>query len=1027
MDLALPAVLTHVRRHVDAVYHALLSADHGRRSLGSGIRPLLRSLSGKLHFTSLLAEELVATLSFHDPQLAEAKGNRAHLVACDSALDDLSSLLERNPSALDVEACTSSVFDVLRALQVQLDLASHATSLLALERCLSNSPSLRLPKPTVHHLGSSQSDPIHGPQTYQESLDAFSRALEVILHPQFSTRITSYHEYLASVKARAGDCHDEYRKSAVLWPGYAEEFWPQCKHLITQLFHPEKSPNFELWILEYCRQQWPEVYGDRALTPAHTLRLLSTVAESSFSPLHAAAALGLAQLCEHLIGLGSDPRQCSPIGTPLYCSFIGPKAFLADTEHVTLLAQLPCSSVAQAETIDLFTRRTVIRCVSETAPSAALAEPFPLSTLAFHTCLRLGAHESFLRMVPYLDLDDGFWDMLTSSEFEDVPWAKHPSQKAWTFLNSVLPGLYDFHAVRYEELERPSLLEDMLLIMDRWKLDMVKDKPRYCQRIADIDDQDFQKFVRDAVQLHEREVVFRLIRDPRWDPNTPGYGSTEGPPGTILHMAVGDEHLELMRDLLDAGADVHARDHRGQTPILTAESAEALELLVKYGADTRDTDELGYNIWHIAAANNDTYLLEWLLIHDPNQEVNRAACMKNGQTPIARAMTYPLENLRHTVSSFESRGRDCPYAAALLLLSTSKGRPSFVQGPTPALLPHAAAEWGSLTLASALLGAGEADMAEVDDQGNSALHSLNFAATEDLVAFLQSQGAPEVNAHGQTPAETIFFAYAKGYPPPDLDFPMVLSSTSSEHPACSRDLDALAYNRLLTPAVLASRDAQGRGLWERFICDIVHAWAYSPPRWMMRTQVATSLVTATKCLIKHGAAAVFEQEKGQRALEHFLHLTGTVPKPDWFSDGTSRETFADIVREIIGMTNDFSPLPTDVFFRCLHGAVKSRQSWVVPVMSRLDQPFPEEYQRVEFVPIMMMQRSIGHDTFRHILDAQPVDLRVGRLALDYLVDLKSEGYPADFIRERRTLLGSWMDSRESSMEVDDCDENDATL
>ncbi|KAL2760217.1 hypothetical protein ACRALDRAFT_1091129, partial [Sodiomyces alcalophilus JCM 7366] len=446
MDSTLPAVLMRLRCHVDTVYHSVLAAPHNGPATLRPLLPLLRSLSGKLHSTSLLAEELAATSPCHDkPQADQAEGRRAHLAACDSALHGLSRLIDLTLGTVDIDSFTSSMAEAFLSLQVRLDLASQATSLPALERCFSTTPSFCLSASTANQLGPSQPDPIHGPQTYQQSLHDFTRALETLLDPQYSTRISSYDEYRASAKTKT----DDFRKSAVAWPGYAEEFWPQCKHLIIQLFHPRKLPNFEHWIMEYCRQTWPEVYGDRALNHAHTLQLLSIVTDSPFSPLHAAAALGLAQLCDHLIDLNADPGQYSPIGTPLYCSFIGPKAFLASTENMNLLAQLPCSSTAQAETIDLFTRRTIPRCVSETAASPGLGELLPLSTLAFHTCLRLRAHEPFLRMAPYLDLGENFWDVVVTHLLKPLSWENYTSESLRPFLNPLFTCLFDSHVARY--------------------------------------------------------------------------------------------------------------------------------------------------------------------------------------------------------------------------------------------------------------------------------------------------------------------------------------------------------------------------------------------------------------------------------------------------------------------------------------------------------------------------------------------------------------------------------------------------
>jgi ankyrin repeat protein len=68
---------------------------------------------------------------------------------------------------------------------------------------------------------------------------------------------------------------------------------------------------------------------------------------------------------------------------------------------------------------------------------------------------------------------------------------------------------------------------------------------------------------------------------------------------------------EMMRLLLDAGADVDGRDHRGRTPLIYAVLAayrhgaplrKAVPLLLDAGADVAAADELGFTAWALAKA-----------------------------------------------------------------------------------------------------------------------------------------------------------------------------------------------------------------------------------------------------------------------------------------------------------------------------------------------------------------------------------------------------------------------------------------
>ena len=71
---------------------------------------------------------------------------------------------------------------------------------------------------------------------------------------------------------------------------------------------------------------------------------------------------------------------------------------------------------------------------------------------------------------------------------------------------------------------------------------------------------------------------------------------------TPLYGAAFAEDLESIRMLLEAGADIHARDWRGNTPLLAAadwggfRNPEVLEVLVEAGADVNDRDDAGQTV-----------------------------------------------------------------------------------------------------------------------------------------------------------------------------------------------------------------------------------------------------------------------------------------------------------------------------------------------------------------------------------------------------------------------------------------------
>ena len=62
---------------------------------------------------------------------------------------------------------------------------------------------------------------------------------------------------------------------------------------------------------------------------------------------------------------------------------------------------------------------------------------------------------------------------------------------------------------------------------------------------------------------------------------------------TPLHKAVEEGNLESIRALIEAGADVHAKDEDGQTPLHQRGNAEAVRVLIAAGADVHAKDNEG--------------------------------------------------------------------------------------------------------------------------------------------------------------------------------------------------------------------------------------------------------------------------------------------------------------------------------------------------------------------------------------------------------------------------------------------------
>lgn len=135
----------------------------------------------------------------------------------------------------------------------------------------------------------------------------------------------------------------------------------------------------------------------------------------------------------------------------------------------------------------------------------------------------------------------------------------------------------------------------------------------------------------EACAVGARDKVIKLLA---LDPYLLNSYSHDG--WTPLHMAVFFGHIDLVRFLLDAGADIDALSKNGQdlTPLHSAlanpHHAKVSLLLIEKGADITLAQSEGYTPLHYAAANGT----DDVVIHLLAMNANRSAKTKDGKTPL---------------------------------------------------------------------------------------------------------------------------------------------------------------------------------------------------------------------------------------------------------------------------------------------------------------------------------------------------------------------------------------------------------
>lgn len=108
---------------------------------------------------------------------------------------------------------------------------------------------------------------------------------------------------------------------------------------------------------------------------------------------------------------------------------------------------------------------------------------------------------------------------------------------------------------------------------------------------------------------------------------------------TLLTSAASSGHADVVKLLLGAGADVNARSVSGSTPLswaVTAGHADVAKLLIGAGADVNAQDKDGWTLLHWAASSGHADVAKVLL--DGGADVN--ARDKDGSTPLRMAMSW---------------------------------------------------------------------------------------------------------------------------------------------------------------------------------------------------------------------------------------------------------------------------------------------------------------------------------------------------------------------------------------------------
>lgn len=521
-----------------------------------------------------------------------------------------------------------------------------------------------------------------------------------------------------------------YEHAAMWWPYF---FWHghengnvATQQLLYCLFDLKKTQSFTSWALELVRHC---LLGDKGR--AYTERddfgrdeqiaptVISAILRPDFTPLHMASALGLFDVCQHLLGQGAKIGISSRFGTPLHCALGGISVFfdgglfpfrkkrgsgfvLPSARYRTTQILLAAGANTTLHIVTPFWQATLLSLAIQ---SSAYDEDFEMVVSLIRAGVEIEDNDLGL-------IDNGYKDAIknyTTKQFK----AEFAEGKAILSLLEALgtPENDDFSS-------RSRLYALTFQFAKVMELDLDSSLSKVLPGDSATDDT-LRKFVLSVVESNDAATMEKFLDDDRleFSKAIKFSGDNYDDGSSVLHICIRSNSIDVLKLLLEAGCDPDVTADNGTTPAQLCYGdgdQNMLRVLLEHGASTITQDADLETIWHICAYKNSTKVLKLLVELDQIKDTALRMQSKNGCTPICEALG---RGNKDTVRLLQ------PHCTSI----------EYWKGDLPFF--RKAAELGSADIVQALLDL-KIPLDSLDSDVGSPLHFLGIDATIECTKLL---------------------------------------------------------------------------------------------------------------------------------------------------------------------------------------------------------------------------------------------------------------------------------------------------